>query len=368
MKNEGSLDIYIGILLGFFLFLYFIITDPFLLVLIIPLSLYILIVLFSGTTLRDAYFKAKKNLLLTVAVSGFFVLAFYYFLDSDFTYFVFNQDSYVAIALFLVLLSLFLNWFSKRSIPISFLGDDERLVQETMYEDYSHKQLGDAYLYRMASFRDSKRELHAPDELHVVRSADWVAAELSVLDLEMEAIDSRDRMKFYYEKVVFDMFNDFCEGCKDSQKMLIMYGYNLTIVKGLKDIKRFEEALKKESFLYYKIFKFLEKDMNNPSIKIQMNWQNIYSDNYHCLELCLMSIILMVRQYLNFPVGDLAKYVVTKKDKNFIGAFSSLPADFANINSTSVSASGIGYYYTFYRIHYKWFAEDQSAVLARWVK
>ncbi|OGS70716.1 MAG: hypothetical protein A3F91_09385 [Flavobacteria bacterium RIFCSPLOWO2_12_FULL_35_11] len=367
MKNEGSMDIYIGMLFGFFLFLYFIITDPFLLVLIIPFSLYLLIVLFSGTTLRDAYFKAKKNLLLTIAVSGFLVLAFYYFLDSDFTYFVFNQDSYVTFAVVLVFFSLFLNWFSKRSIPISFLGDDDRLVQETMYEDYSYKMLGDSYLYRTVSFRDSKRKLHAPDELHP-KIEDWVPAELSVLDLEMEAIDGRDRMKFYYEKVVFDMFNDFCEGCKDSEKMLKMYGYNLTIVKGLKDIKRFEEALKKESLLCYKIFKFLEKDMNNPSIKIQMNWQNIYSDNYHCLELCLVSIILMVRQYINFPVGDLAKYVVTKKDKNFIGAFSSLPADFANINSTSVSPSGMGYYYTYYRIHYKWFAEDQSAVLARWVK
>lgn len=366
MNEKNAADLFIGVILAIGLLIYFIFADPFLLWLMFPVLFLIIIVWTSGTSHRDEYFKAKKTLMLTVATVGFMALAAYYFKDVDFTFFAYNQNGYVLFAALLVCCSLFMGWFTKKTIPISFLKDDDRLVQETMYEDYDFQTLGDTYAYRYSKFIDSNRKKLSPAKV-LEAQGDLTPLELTTHDIEMEAINDKDELKFYYEKVIYDMYNDLLQGGKNQNKMLEQYGYNLTIIHGIKSQAHFKEVLKEHSLLYYKIFCFLEDDMNKDFISIKLRWKNLYADNLHCLEMCLISSILMVRQYMNFPVGDMAKYVKNTKDKNFLGCFSSLPADFANVNSTSVSASGIAYYYIYYKIHLDWFLKDTQGVEERWL-
>jgi len=365
MEKKGSSDKFYGVLLFICLVLYITFTTSFLLSIVIPVGLVILYILFSGSKHRDEYFKAKGNLIMGVTLLGAIVVGTYYFLDEEFENFFLYQDKYVYLAVFLLLVSLFMNWFTKQSLPISSVEDDERLVQETMYEDYDFRPLGDAFLYRGMKFRDSDGRKISPDTVKKAKGV-LTPTEINSQDVEMVALNKKYDLMFYYEKVIYDMYHSFLQG-KTDLKLLELYGYNLTIVKGIKDIDGFEKALKKESILYYKLFQFLKADMNSHSLKLKPNWKQIYADNYYCLEFCLISIILLVRQFINFPVGDMAKYVTTTKDKNFLGCFSSLPADYANINSTSISPSGVAYYYVYYKIHLEWFTKcTEEEFCAKW--
>lgn len=367
MNDKNVADLWIGVAASIAAFIGFIFLDPFLLWIIIPTLIFSTIVYGSGTTHRDEYFKSKKNLIATVFVVGFMTLATYYFMDSDFVFFPYNQNFYVFLAGNFVAVALFLNWFTKKAVPISSVDDDDRLVQETMYPDYGFQSLGDTYLYRYAKYKDEKsKDVLKPQDIF---SSEGVLTpkELNVYDVEMEAINDDNELKFYYEKVLFDMYNDLLQGGKKQERMLEQYGYCFTVVDGIKSHEHFKEVLKEHSLLYYKIFCFLEADMKKSYIGIKLRWKNIYADNLHCLEFCLISVILMVRQYMNFPVGDMAKYVRTTKDKNFLGCFSSLPAELGNVDSTSVSASGIAYYYVYHKLHLEFFRRDVAAVEERWL-
>ncbi|MDD5373318.1 MAG: hypothetical protein PHO62_07840 [Sulfurimonas sp.] len=363
-KNYG--DLLIGILLGIGLGLYAIFSDPFLLWIIIPSILLWLIVWASGTRYRDEFFNAKKVLQATVLVIVVIAFSVYYFTDRDFVFFAYNQNYYIVLASLLVSASLFFQWFAKKAIPISSVKDDDRLVQETMYEDYKFQPLGDTYAYRYAKFVDEAGQKLNPKTVAKAKGK-LTPRELKIDDIEMEAINFNDELKFYYEKLIYDMFNDFITGGKNQEKMQEMYGYSFTIVKGIKSQAHFKEVLKEHSLLYYKIFCFLEADMNKDFIGIKLRWQNLYKDNLYCLEFCLISVILMVRRYMNFPVGDLAKYVKSSKDKNFLGCFSSLPADMEKTESSSVNASGCVYYYAYYKIHIDSFLKDSVAIEERWL-
>lgn len=366
-KNGG--DLVIGFILFFAIGIYFIIDDPFLLTILFPVALVMLFIYISGTNKRDTYFKSKKVLLGTTLGVGFFVIMLFYLLDSDFEYFGYEKTFYLSLSLIFLFVSAFLNWFAKMATPISFLGDDDRLVQETMYEDYEYKTLSETYSYRGVKFKDEDGKKVTSKTIDKA-SGIITPLELDITDLEMSALNSQDKLKFYYEKLIYDFYNNITKNNKISnQKLLALYGYNFTIKSKLRNLGQYKKALKSESFLYYKIFEFLEKDMKRPEINITLNFRNLYVDNLHCLELMLISSILMVRQYMNFPVGDLMKYVATKKEKNFMGCFSSLPADFANVNSTSISPSGIAYYYVFYKLHLNYFnSHTDKEVAERWIK
>lgn len=367
-KNNSG-DLLIGLVLLVCMSVYFIINEPFLITLLIPICFVLFSIYVSGTTKRDTYFKSKRVLLGSTALIGLITLCIFYLFDKDFLIFGFERDSYMFIALLFVLYSAFFAYFSKKLIPISFLDDDDRLVQETMYEDYDYKTLDETYAYRGISFVDQNGSKITPDTLKRANGK-IKSLELNVLDLEMVALNKKEQLKFYYEKVIFDFYRVFTNGSKLTNNTLLqLYGYNFTFNKKLNDIDEFKIALKNESLFYYKIFEFLEKDMKNKDILIQLNFKNIYKDNLYCLEFILISAILMVRQYMNFPVGDLMKYVKTKKDKNFLGCFSSLPADYYNVNSTSITPSGIAYYYIYYKLHLNWFSTNMdSTIIKRWVK
>lgn len=368
MKNEGELDILIGTVLGLIACIVLLFNDPFLIFVLLPIVVALFIVWTSGTTKRDHYFKAKKALMLTVGVVGGVAILAYYIFDNDFEYFAYNQGSYASLAVILFLVSLFLLWFMKRSVPISFPEDDERLVQETMYTDYEHYGLKEAFAYRGLKFIDSRGEKIKVEELDKA-VGEIISTEIDIRDLEMVAVNDNNELKYYYEKLLYDMYNAFAAGRYDAERMQQLYGYSLTIKPGIRSVTQFKKELAEVSLFYSKIFEFLERDMNSPGIKIKLNWKNLYVDNYQCLEFCLISAILMLRQYMNFPVGDLPKYVTTGKDKNFLGCFSSLPADFANVNSTSISPSGIAYYYIYYRMHLDWFVNSpDEKVIARWIQ
>lgn len=367
MDNKGQGDLLIGIFLAICLFIAWIFSDSFVMWIIVPVGFLTAWVWASGTHQRDEYFKAKKTLIATVLVMGMIAGSAYYMLDRDFIFFPYNQNYYVALAGVFVALSLFFKWFGKKIIPISSVKDDDRLVQETMYEDYDFQSLGDTYSYRYKKFEDGDGRKGLTPKKVFNASGELTPRELSIQDIEMEAINKNDELKFYYEKVIYDMYNDLLSGSKNQNKMLEMYGYCFTIVPNIKSQAHFKEVLKEHSLFYYKIFCFLEKDMQKDFIGIKLRWQNLYADNLYCLEFCLISAILMVRRYMNFPVGDLAKYVKTSKDKNFLGCFSSLPADMGNVNSASVSASGIAYYYGYYKIHLESFLKDAEGVEGRWV-
>lgn len=365
MEKKGIGDKFFAIILLIGLVIYIAFTTSFLLSIVIPIGFVILYVLFSGSKHRDEYFKAKGNLIMGIVLLGALVMSVFYFLDDEFESFALYQDKYVYLSSVILVIALFMNWFTKQSLPISSIHDDDRLVQETMYEDYDFRPLGDAFLYRGMKFRDIDGRKISPDNIEKAKGI-LTPTEISSQDVEMVALNKKYELKFYYEKVLYDMYHSFLLG-KTDIKLLELYAYNLSIVKGIKDIDGFEKALKKESLFYYKLFQFLKADMNNPALKLKLNWKQIYADNYYCLEFCLISVILLVRQFINFPVGDLAKYVRTTKDKNFLGCFSSLPADYMNVNSTSVSASGAAYYYIYYKIHFEWFIKStEEEFCAKW--
>lgn len=367
-KNNSG-DILIGIIFLFIFALYSIINEPFLLSLMLPISLILIFIYVSGTNKRDTYFKSKRVLLGTTFGVGGITIVLFYLYDKDFLIFGFEKNSYISYAIFFLIISCFFSLYSKKFIPISFLDDDDRLVQETMYEDYDYKNLEQTFAYRGTKFIDKSGTKLVVDKIDQAKGQ-IKSTELTIQDLELVALNKNDELKFYYQKVIYDFHKILIEQKSkiNNDKLLIIYGYNFTFVKDLKDINDLKEAFKEESFLYYKIFEFLEIDMRNKDINISLRFENIYKDNLMCLEFMLIAAILMVRQYMNFPVGDLMKYVVTKKDKNFMGCFSSLPADFNNINSTSVSASGIAYYFLFYKLHLDWFNSNlDSDVIKRWV-
>lgn len=367
-KNNSG-DLLIGVALLIIFCIYSIIKEPFLLNLLIPMGLILSFIYISGTNKRDTYFKSKRVLLGTTLGVGAFTISLFYLFDKDFIVFGYEKDYYLKYAIFFLFVSCFFAIYSKRFIPISFLEDDDRLVQETMYEDYDYKTLDQTFAYRGTKFIDKNGKKISANKIDSAKGK-IKSIELSIDDLELVALNKNDELKFYYQKLIFDFYkiliNDSTKLTND--KLLKLYGYNFTFVKDLKNIEELKEAFKKESLLYYKIFTFLEIDMKNKDINISLKFENIYKDNLMCLEFILIAAILMVRQYMNFPVGDLMKYIITKKDKNFIGCFSSLPADFNNVNSTSISASGIAYYYLFYKLHFDWFNSSlDTDVIKRWV-
>lgn len=367
MDRKDNADKFFAVLLLIIFAIYLAFSHTFLLAVFIPVGLIILYILFSGTKERDEYFKAKRNLILGVLLLGVVIFFIYYFYDEEFNTFMLYQDKYVYLTCLFFLIALFMNWFTPKSIPISSVNDDDRLVQETMYEDYDFRTLGDAFLYRGIEFKDSNGKKVSANNLQRAKGT-LIPTEISAQDIEMVALNKKDDLKFYYEKVIYDMYNSFLNG-KTDLKLLEMYGYNLTIVKGIKNTEEFEQVLKNTSLFYYKLFQFLKKDMNSHSLKLKLNWKQLYADNFYCLEFCLISIILLVRQFINFPVGDMAKYVRSTKDKNFLGCFSSLPADYFNVNSTSASPSGVAYYYIYYKIHLEWFTKcTEEEFCAKWSK
>jgi hypothetical protein len=369
-NKDKSGDLIIGIILLVCFAIYFIIDEPFLLSLLIPISIILFLIYDSGTNKRDTYFKSKRVLLGTVALVGFMTILFFYMFNSDFEVFGYERDFYVNLGVFLVFVSAFFAWFSKQVIPISFIEDDDRLVQETMYEDYDFQTLGEVYAYRGITFKDETGNSFTIKDLHKAKGK-ITSSELVTNDLEMVALNDKEHLKFYYEKLIYDFYKVLSDNSRKltNEHLLKLYGYNFTFIKRVKSEDELKKLLKKESLLYSKIYHFLEKDMKNPEINISLNIENICKDNLYCLELILISAILMVRQYMNFPVGDLMKYVKTKKDKNFIGCFSSLPADYSNVNSTSASASGIAYYFIYYKLHLIWFTSNTDReIIKRWVR
>lgn len=370
--NDGkkSLDNFIGIMVGLMMVLFFIFKEPFLMVILLPATIFAFIVYTNGSPKRDEYYKSKFNILIVVIICAVVPILFYYIADDSFEQFKYEQDYYVILAFLLCVVSLFFVWFSKRVIPISFLHEDDRIVQETMYEDYDYSTLSDVYSYRGVKFRDEKGNKCTSSNVLNKASGKLTSTLLDIHDIEIEVLNTDGKLKFYYEKLIYDMYNDFVlNRLKKQDLMMKRYGYNLTFDKSIRNVVDFRNSLAKESLLFSKIFSFVEKDMKNESLQLRLNLGNILKDNFYCLELSLIAAIMMLRQYANFPVGDMPKYVKSKKDKNFIGCFSSLPTDYKNLNSTSVSASGIAYYYIFYKLHIKWFNEaSNKEVIDRWLK
>lgn len=352
-QKDGGLDTIIGYFIFAVLFVIGIFMSPIYLTVIISGAIIAFIIFTASTSNRDEYYKSRQNLMLTVGGLILLVCSFYFLIEDDFTAFYYNQDFFIEISLLMVVISGFSLLFYKKMIPFSFLKEDSRFVQQTMYKDYNYIGLKDRFAYRGVKFLDKNFTKFTPNTLKKVKN-DFKSTELDIFDLEVEAVNKTSgELQFYYQKLIYDFYNDlFFNKNKNNQKLLKMYGYNLSIIHNLKNIEEFKEALKKESLLYYKIYYFLELDIKK--IKIKINFEKIYYDNKHCLELTLIGIIQLVRFYSNFPVGDLGKYCETIKDHNFLSAFSSLPTDIRNIKSTTIAPMGIGYYYIFYQLHLDW--------------
>ncbi len=372
MKETNDLDLFIGIGIFSLIVIYFFAIEPFLILITAPLLIVAFIIYTSGTNLRDEFFKSKKVLIWSVIALIFFNMSFYFFLNKDFTYkyFMFNQDKYVLFGFIFICLALFFNWFNKKIIPISFVQDDDRIVQETMYEDYEYKTLSQNFLHRGIKFRDEKGNKITAKNIDQAEGM-LTPTELDITELEMVAINKKDELKFYYEKLIYDFYkvfiNDKTLKNLNNEKLLMLYGYNFTFIE-CKNIDDFKNNLKNQSLLMQKIYYFLEKDMKNPDINISMNIKNIFEDNNNCFELALMTIFLMVRQFMNFPTGDLGKYINTPKDYQFFGALTSLPSDYFDIGSTSVVPSGIAYYYIFYKLHLNNFQiKTEKEIIDRYV-
>ena len=357
-KENSGMDSIIGIGLIIIIFIWAMVISPIYLFVLIPIAIMIFVIFSSSLSQRDEYFKSKNAIMGTTAGIGVLGAALYFLNKDDFDYFWIYQNNYILISMIFVMISAFGLIYYKKFIPVSFIKDDDRFVQQTMYRDYDYIDLRDRFAYRGLKFRSEDGEKYTPQTL-IKAKTPYKSTELSIFDLEVEAVNDKDELKFYYQKLIYDFYNDFMfDKNKNAEKLLCLYGYNITVVYNLRSISAFKKALKKESLLYYKIFSFLELDMKKIGIKI--NFKKIYNDNYCSLELTLLGIIQYVRLFANFPVGDFGKYVLTTKDRNFLSAFGSLPTDYQNISSTTIAPLGIGYYYLFYKIHYNWFVSIEA--------
>ncbi len=369
MQNQSATpqDKFIFIFLAIILLFVGIIADAFLLVLIIPSIMVIAGIYFSSDAKRDEYLKAKRAAVFAVLFVSIINFLGYFLYDDFFNALVFNQDSIVYLSAFMLLASMFIKWFSKRAIPVSFLEDDDRIVQETMYENDEDIAAGynlkNAFLYRSTRLKDGNGQIFDAKDIHKAKG-ELTPVELDISDIEIEALNGKGELKFYYEKLIFDMYNDFITNNdpKTQEKFEKYYGYNFTIDHGLTTEEDFVKALKETSLFYYRVYQFIKKDANNKDTSIEFRFDLMYIDNFHCLEFVLVTMFLMIRQYVNFPTGNLGMYVKTPKDKHFLGLLASLPANFYATNTTSSSASGVAYYYTYYAINKKRFQNIKETI------
>jgi len=342
---------------------------PFVIVILLP-SLFILFnVVVTGSEQRDEFFKGRLALTWACLFLALIVFVIDYEMQNSFKNLIYSQNSLVLYGIIPFFISLYLMMYGKRILPISFLNDAPELFkQETMYEDDNFRDLKLAYLYRGVSFKDEYGRKLTPKKIAKADSkVDISSTKIDTFDIETVILDDNEHLKFYYEKLIFDLYNDFVANKGANQdKLEKYYGYSFTIRKDVINEKDFEEALKETSLLYYKIYTFIKKDMDSDVVSKSFRFENMYKDSFHCLELTLMLMIEMLRQFMNFPVGDFPKYVKNRKDMNFIGAFASLPSEFYLVTTTSIAARGVAYYFVFYKIHAKRF-EDAAGTVKRYV-
>jgi hypothetical protein len=352
-------------LIGVVLFVVLIIYDIFLLTIFIPGFIAMMIVFSVTSKEKNEYYKAKQVLTLSLAFTLVVIMSFYYLFQNFFET-PLKDASYILFLSAFFMLSVAFLWLNKRVVPVSFLEDDDRIVQETMYEDGDYTQnLQRAFAYRGTLFKDGVGKKIKPTEIHKAKGT-LIPLDLDLWDVETEAVDKNGELKS--QAAIFNLFQDLVLNEGKNQKQLEKYyGYCYTIELTVRNEKEFAEALKNTSIFYYKIYEFLKKDCDHPQVQVDFVFQAMYLDSLRCLEITLMLMIHMTRQYMNFPVGDLSKYVRTTKDKQFLGAFASLPSDFYSPGTTSVAPAGVAYYYAYYAIHGEGF-EDIEGTMKRYVK
>lgn len=305
---------------------------------------------------RDEWYFPRRDLLFYVLFIGFMAGGLYFMIIDDIDKFNENKDFFLILSFGLFILSSVMLSLYKRAYPISFIKEHpEKFVQQTMYRDDEHIGLKERFLYRGVKFLDeNKFKKYKVDDLEYIEGKDDIKSlELDIFDLEVEAVNEKGDLQFYYKKLVYDFYHEFfINNLRGNEDLLKSYGYNFTINRNLSGIGNFEAALKRESYLYYKIWEFLKKDIKK--VKVKINYIKIFKDNDFCLELILLSLIQYMRMWVNFPVGDFAKYAESVKDRNFLSAFKSMPTDIINLKSTTIAPMGIGYYYIFYKLHLDW--------------
>lgn len=356
------------ILVGVLLFAVLFWVEPYFTIVFLPTFLTALVVSSATRTERDEYYKARIGILIAVLVAGFLSMGFYVTTNSWFENSALYENTLLVVLILCVLGSAGLVWMSKRVVPVSFMKDDPRIVQETMYEDGNYDiSLGRTFAYRGSKFQDlATGRILKRNELKYAKG-ELKPLELESDDVETEAINDKGELKPFYQSAVNALFNDMVlHGGKNQAKLERLYGYSFTVRKDVVSESDFEIALKETSLFYAKIYEFLKKDCNNPDVNIKFKFEPMYIDSMQCLELTLMLMIHMLRQYTNFPVGDMAKYIKTSKDKNFLGCFSSMPSEFFNTGSTSIAPPGIAYYFTYYSLHEERF-KNTKAVIKRYI-
>jgi hypothetical protein len=358
-RNWEKVSLYFA---GTFVFIALLYVDIFLLTIFTPIFIAIIVLISATSKEKNEYYKAKQFILLSLVLLSFLIMSIYFIVEGFFTNPIKGFPFILTISFLFVLAAGFL-WMNKRAVPVSFLADDDRLIQETMYEDEDYTQtLQRAYAYRGTVFLDDAGSKIKPNQVSKAKG-NLIPLDLTLYDVETIAVDKSGHLKSFYQDAVLNLFTDLVlnEGKKQTQ-FERYYGYCFTVDHSIKSEKEFAEKLKEESLFYYKIYEFLKKDCDHPQVKVKFNFQAMYLDNLRCLELTLMLMIHMTRQYMNLPTGNFAKYSRTKKDKQFLGAFSSMPSDFYATGSTSVAPAGVAYYYAYYAIHTDGFKDIQGTM------
>jgi len=342
-------------------------VNPYFIIVFLPIFMTALAVVSLLRSERDEYYHARKNLLIAVFLVGFLGMAFYLITNSLFEYAFLHTLALSVVLGAGVLFGFGLLWATKRATPVSFLKEDPRIVQETMWEDGNYDlTLGKTFAYRGLTFQDlaTGKKL----KRHEIKYAkgELKPLELDVDDVETESMDDMGVLKPFYQAAIVALSSDLSKGGQMQAHLESLYGYSFTIRKDVACEKDFEKALAGTSLLYSKVYYFLKKDMAHPDLKVSFNFEAMFIDNLYCLELTLMLMIHMARQFVNFPVGDMAKYVQSQKDKNFLGAFGSMPSEYYAPDTTSVAGPGIAYYYVYYVLHRERF-ENQKETMARYI-
>ena len=353
-NKENGLDTFMMYLILGISIVVVLFIAPIYLTLVIPFSIILLLLHTSSSSDKDEFREAKKNIifstLFVVGMSG----SIYFIFSADFiglNYF-YQGYFYVYLALFLLFANIFIFMYRKKFFPLSFLKDSDIFVQQTMYADYKYMTLKDKFLYRGTKFINSKMSKLKAKDIKSKNIRDIKSTELSIFDIEVEAVNKKGELLFYYQKLLYDFYNLFFMETYTIQNVNYLkmhYGYSLTCSYTIENEKEFENKLQEVSLLYSKIWEFLKLDMKK--VNVHINIIKVFENNRNCLELSLLFAIEWMRFYVNFPVGDLAKYVKTVQDRNFLSAFSSMPTDYKNIQSTTIKPMGIGYYYLFYQLH-----------------
>lgn len=328
----------------------------------------------SGKNERDEYHKAKKELKWVVLFVGGFCFLLYLML---FKIMKIEAGAFHIIVSFLLFIVgvIYLRYF-KRAYPVRFLQDDERFVQEKMY-DYIEGDLDASFAHRVLKSMKLPNKPRAYPTLVTTKEINHIAYD------ELKGV-----MPLGVQKAVIEILNEGFSGGKNNDYLIKSYGYCFNVLnKDIDTIEKFETFLKEFSHFYFMVYTVITTELK--SVKKELNYKQIKEQHKGIVELMMLAMLHAARYYKNVPAGNMGGALFKKDRNNYIAnlwqyhkdrkiytqnyallaAIYALPSDIKDVTSTTVGAAGVAIYFGYYKINEEFFQNHtEEEIIKKWVK